>query len=620
MKNFKLSIFGILILLLAFTSCNNEDAIVDTQQNTQESESITTTLGRLSQQYDENGNVDQANNPAGNIVFDFCFDFVFPIDLSFNTGTTVTVNSLDELIDIYSSSTENLFINGIAFPFQVETYNENSNALEIETINNEDEFFSLLEDCNFDDIDDCSCTEEYDPVCVNVTDLDGETYTILYPNSCHALCDGFSEEDFSVECEENFDIGGSECFEFVYPISIILDEGDTVTVNSREELFNIIYGAYHIGLVFPLDIITEDDNTVVALTINSYNELEAIIEDCFGNDYGVIDCSIEDITNTLVNCFWQIDFVDDDQYLYNFFNDGTYQVQSDDNLLTSGTWNIVTGIDTFYLTLNANSPNYDDEWVVTVCDESLEMQSLVSPQAELYSTDCYGDNNNLDCSIGDITNTLADYCWSIDFIDYNEFIYNLNSDGTYQLQDIGGNSGGSFLTSGVWNVVAVNNTYYITLDAELEEYNDEWLVTDCDTDLGYASIEMQSLVYPQAYIYYADCDNDGDDDNNYDCSTEEGASNILTECPWIIDYNSSSNEFTYFFYNDGTFQVMSDNNIVTNGVWVFDMTNNGYVIGLDAESPNFDDTWAIYDCDEEMGLTLGSIDYPQAEIYSINCD
>ena len=144
MKNFKLSIFSVLTVLLAFTSCTNEETIVDTQQNTEESESITTTLGRLSQQYDENGNVDQTNNPAGNIVFDFCFDFVYPIDLSFNTDTTVTVNSLDELIDIYSSSTENLFINGIAFPFQVETYNENSNALEIETINNEDEFFNLL--------------------------------------------------------------------------------------------------------------------------------------------------------------------------------------------------------------------------------------------------------------------------------------------------------------------------------------------------------------------------------------------------------------------------------------------------------------------------------------------
>jgi len=498
MKNFKVSIFSVLIVLLAFTSCTNEETIVDTQQNTEESESITTTLGRLSQQYDENGNVDQTNNPAGNIVFDFCFDFVYPIDLSFNTDTTVTVNSLEELIDIYSSSTENLFINGIAFPFQVETYNENSNTLEIETINNEDEFFSLLEDCNFDEIEDCYCTEEYDPVCVNVTDLDGELFTISYPNACYAICDGFTEDDFSEECEQDYDSGAGECFEFVYPISIILDEGDPVIVNSREELFNATYGAYHIDLVLPLDIIIEGDTVV---TINDYDELEAIIEECFGDSYGDIDCSIEDITNTLVNCFWQIDFVDDDQYLYNLNSDGTYQVQSGDSLLTFGTWNIVTGNDTFYLTLNANTSEYSDEWVVTVCDENLEMQSLVFPQAELYSIDCYDDN--IDCSIGNITNTLADYCWSIDFIDNSEFIYNLNSDGTYQLQDIGGNTGGIVLTSGAWSVAAGNGTFYITLNAELTEYNDEWVVYYCDEEMG---LILGSIDYPQAQIYSIDCD------------------------------------------------------------------------------------------------------------------
>ena len=615
MKNFKVSIFSVLIVLLAFTSCTNEETIVDTQQNTEESESITTTLGRLSQQYDENGNVDQTNNPAGNIVFDFCFDFVYPIDLSFNTDTTVTVNSLDELIDIYSSSTENLFINGIAFPFQVETYNENSNTLEIETINNEDEFFSLLEDCNFDEIEDCYCTEEYDPVCVNVTDLDGELFTISYPNACYAICDGFTEDDFSEECEQDYDSGAGECFEFVYPISIILDAGNPVIVNSREELFNATYGAYHIDLVLPLDIIIEGDTVV---TINDYDELEAIIEECFGDSYGDIDCSIEDITNTLVNCFWQIDFVDDDQYLYNLNSDGTYQVQSGDSLLTFGTWNIVTGNDTFYLTLNANTSEYSDEWVVTVCDENLEMQSLVFPQAELYSIDCYDDN--IDCSIGDITNTLADYCWSIDFIDNSEFIYNLNSDGTYQLQDIGGNTGGIVLTSGAWSVAAGNGTFYITLNAELTEYNDEWVVYYCDEEMG---LILGSIDYPQAQIYSIDCNDDGNDDgnddNNYDCSSEEGASNILTECPWIIDY-IDFNEFIYFFNIDGTYEVQSDNNILTTGTWEFGMTNNAYTINLSAELTEYNDTWVVYDCDEEIGLTLGSIDYPQAEIYSVDCD
>ena len=101
MKNFKLLIFSILMVLTVLMSCTNEEVIIDNLQNTEESESIVTTLSRLNQQYDDNGNVDEAENPAGNIVFDFCFDFVYPINLSFNTGSTVTVNSLDDLIEIY---------------------------------------------------------------------------------------------------------------------------------------------------------------------------------------------------------------------------------------------------------------------------------------------------------------------------------------------------------------------------------------------------------------------------------------------------------------------------------------------------------------------------------------
>ena len=71
MKKFKISIFSILMVLAVFTSCTNEEVIVDPQQDTEESESIITTLSRLNEQFDENGNVDQAENPAGNVVFDF---------------------------------------------------------------------------------------------------------------------------------------------------------------------------------------------------------------------------------------------------------------------------------------------------------------------------------------------------------------------------------------------------------------------------------------------------------------------------------------------------------------------------------------------------------------------
>jgi len=229
-----------------------------------------------------------------------------------------------------------------------------------------------------------------------------------------------------------------------------------------------------------------------------------------------------------------------------------------------------------------------------------------------------GQSSVINCEIGEITNTLADFCWIIDFIDFNEFIYNLYSDGTYQLQDVGGNSDGSLLTSGLWSVVAGNDTFYITLNAELTEYNDEWVVTQCNTDLGYAYLEMQSLIYPQADIYYVNCDYDGDDED-YDCSTVEGTSNILTECPWIIDF-IDFNEFIYTFNIDGSYEVQSENNILTTGTWELLLTNNAYIINLNAEVAEYNDSWVIYDCDEEMGLTIGSIEYPQADIYSVDCD
>ena len=91
MKNFKLTIFSLVIALMVFTSCTNNEPVVDNQQNTEESESIVTSLNRLSTQFDQNGNLTVSSNSSGNIIFDFCFDFVYPLDLSYNNGTTITV-------------------------------------------------------------------------------------------------------------------------------------------------------------------------------------------------------------------------------------------------------------------------------------------------------------------------------------------------------------------------------------------------------------------------------------------------------------------------------------------------------------------------------------------------
>ncbi|WP_033956344.1 hypothetical protein [Psychroserpens jangbogonensis] len=290
MKNFKLFLFSFVLIAGFLTSCSNNESVVD-EQNIDETEAITQSLNRLAEQFNDEGYVIASENPSGNIVFDFCFDFVYPLNLSYNNGTTVSIASLDDLITILINSTDDLYISGVEFPFDVEVYNDDSDAIEIVTINNEDEFFDLLEDCDFDSIDECDCEDEVDPVCVEVQDPTGESFIITYPNECLAFCDGFTEADFAENCEDDYNCpGGNECFEFVYPITILTDDNQTITINSQEELDSALYNVYYFDFVYPFEVTTEEGDVEF---IEDFEDFEDLLEDCFydGNDD---DCECED--------------------------------------------------------------------------------------------------------------------------------------------------------------------------------------------------------------------------------------------------------------------------------------------------------------------------------------
>ncbi len=201
MKKLTYLILSLSIIVFSF-SCTkeNEDNI-----QPQQSASLTTVLNKLNEMVDDEGNSIPTANPTDNIIFDFCFDFVYPINLIYNTGTTVVVNSFEELIAIILNSNEDLFIIGIEFPFQVEVFNPETGEIEIETIENEQQFIDLLESCS--PIDPCICTEIYDPVCVEIVYPNGETEIIEFPNACYAECEGFTQADF-IDCENS-----NNCFD-----------------------------------------------------------------------------------------------------------------------------------------------------------------------------------------------------------------------------------------------------------------------------------------------------------------------------------------------------------------------------------------------------------------------
>lgn len=295
MKNLKLLLLSFIVVAFSFTSCTNDEPINNDEQQVEESASITTAMDELSSRFSENGTIILDQNPSGNIIFDFCFDFVYPLTLSYNNDTTVTVNNFDELIEVIISSTEELYIDGISFPFDVETYNDETDAIEIQTINNEEEFVALLDGCDFDDNFDCECSEVFDPVCVEIEDPNGESFLITYPNACYAECDGFTEEDFAEDCEEDYNCpGGTECFDFNFPLTIVTDDGETITVNSQEELDTVLYDAYYFDFVYPFSVTLDDDDDTV-VTINNEEEFYNVLVGCYDDidDDAYCDCTYE---------------------------------------------------------------------------------------------------------------------------------------------------------------------------------------------------------------------------------------------------------------------------------------------------------------------------------------
>jgi len=541
MKTFKLAIFSLAMVLFVLTSCTNNESVIEEPQNTHESESITTALFQLRTQFDDDGNVTQSDNPAGNIVLDFCFDFVYPLNLSYNNGTTVTVENLNDIINVMLTSTEELYINGIAFPFNVETLNNAANNIEVVTINNEVDFVALLESCGFDDVEECICTQEANPVCVEISDPNGTSFTVTYPNSCYAECDGFTEDDFIENCGDDYNCpGGNGCFEFNFPFSIVTDNNETVTINSQEELDNAVYDNYYFDFVYPLNLTLIDG---VIITINNQDDFEAVLEDCFGDvscpcptDFNPVcveielangeteiitfgnaceaecqgftaadfidcdgnpnpsDCSEEAIALLLQECTWLINTSLYDTFEAVFFSfdvNYVYNVNPQTQETTQlGSWVLSTNPSTESVILEFNtSEPYSEissyQWTVAECGED----SIVLESGNEYLT-FDSQCSNISSCIEEVSELLTTCSWSIGNLQYV-----FNNDGTLTIND------GVSSYTGIWLIGSTSPTS-IFIDAETGNFNDEWIFEGCGED---EMLQVNSTAHPNISIE-TDCE------------------------------------------------------------------------------------------------------------------
>ncbi len=223
MKTIKQIIILLLVVLPLGISCSDDDS---KSSNTQKSASLRVVFNELKNNFNIAGRSSSDDND------EMCFDFVYPITLSYNTGTTVTVNSVDELIDLLSNEDEEMYFEGIAFPFQI-VYLDSETTV---TINNEDDFEEIIFECDFETYDD----DDY---------MDSECFQLVYPFS---IINTTTNQTFLMESEsqlyaffenlddEDGDDEEGDTFDFVYPISVIVN-GATVVVNNSYQFEEILY-------------------------------------------------------------------------------------------------------------------------------------------------------------------------------------------------------------------------------------------------------------------------------------------------------------------------------------------------------------------------------------------
>lgn len=206
-------------------------------------------------------------------------DYVYPINIADSTGTVTVINNLDELAEAFASCTpgggweqgdfpaylinEETSCYNLVYPISLKNLNGDVVSISDETaflaaLANEVHFFVFP--LTLDPVDGMA------EVTVNDTD---ELFNALI--SCGGMpCDTI------IGWENNFET--IACYAIQFPLTVTLINGGNQTITNGQEFANVLIEGNVAGFVFPLQLI-DDQNQVV--TVNSEEELNDLVSECY---------------------------------------------------------------------------------------------------------------------------------------------------------------------------------------------------------------------------------------------------------------------------------------------------------------------------------------------------
>jgi len=445
--------------------------------------------------------------------------------------------------------------------------------------------------------------------------------TIILSDFTEITINNYDElENFIDECSGENEVDDDiECIDFQYPITISIFNSefqviDTVTINSDDELYNFIENELEdnvlASLNYPVTMILSDGSTI---TVNSNAELEAAIDaaenECDeddDNDYGDDDevISPNQFMEILTSCTWTVDKLElgdqnqEEQYIgyvFTFNMDGTLSVESNGTILT-GTWDKIVTDNGIQINLQINDlPDFNNEhWILHEVEEhegELEIDFRNGEdRLRFESFECEGNNNPTDCSELAVDEILMECHWEVAAIsggvDFNDYDFYFN-DGQQLVIE-----GNDVSVSGNWMTSMSDSGVVITI-SELTEplhvFNGEWLVIDCNGErlvLTNGEIEL---------VIEKDCETS---------CTELDVDGYLLECVWnVVNFNGDDHLINYDLDFIGEQGIIITDTVTTDtfeGFWSTSQTNDGVLIQLaNISGPNIQaisGNWIVIDC------------------------
>ena len=391
-------------------------------------------------------------------------------------------------------------------------------------------------------------------------------------------------EAFIAECDDDVDTD-IECIDFQYPISFslydsnfqitetVVIENDQALYQFLEDLNNADDGVVLASLNFPVTLIYANGETIV---VNNHEELEEAIntaeEDCDDEDD---DCNTEDVEMYLQECHWRIAAYNEDdvfENLYLFFNEN-----EDLQILNGSTTQYIEGNWTTSLSsdghveiviseLNGFQEDLGGSWIVVECDDDrfeLVREFEGAITTMVIEQECEDD---LECSAQEISMYLQECLWYAGTNLYDNIIadtFQFTEDGIVLITNPQSNE----VLTGTWSIELTDGGIFIILDLPLpyDVISLEWKVTDCDDD----RIEM--INEDDYLVFERDCNT-----NTYDC--EDLQANVGDECEsnGLVGYLNedceceieNENPFECFIEGD-ELEACSDSN---DGFATFDLT------------------------------------------------